>query len=280
MLRHLKDFKNFSLFENVKVEKIDPASYKMETVTELPYMSYINENRNRFLKKLIKISEELGIKPQWLLHTIFHESRFDSKYKDEMSGQVGLLAFIPSVLKNFINPDTGKNYSANDVLEMSNVDQLDLIRAFYKTWISEMNLKGELSPGDFASITFYPETIRKDWKWEFPSYVVDKNIETFKNFHSDGGKSKKDYYEYIDQIFNSDEEQDDNSNYILGNFSGAFADTQSYRSKKPLEYYRGLLDSIEDPYLNQDIQQQDLENTEKNKQSNVNTVPLGINAVK
>jgi hypothetical protein len=280
MLRHLKDFKSFSLFENVKVEKIYPAAYKMETVTELPYMSYIEENRNKFLKKIIKISEELGIKPEWLLHTIFHESRFDPKYKDEVSGQVGLLSFIPSVLKTFINPDTGKNYSPNDVLEMSNVDQLDLVRAFYKTWISEMNLKGELSPGDFASITFYPEAIRKDWKWEFPSYVVDKNVETFKKFPSDGGKSKKDYYEYIDQIFSSDEEQDDNNNYILGNFTGAFADPQSYRSKKPLEYYRGLLDSIEDPYLNQEIQQQDLENTEKSKQVNANTVPLGINSVK
>lgn len=280
MLRHLKDFKSFYLFENVKVEKIDPASYKMETVTELPYMSYIEENRNKFLKKIIKISEELGIKPEWLLHTIFHESRFDPKYKDEVSGQVGLLSFIPSVLKTFINPDTGKNYSPNDVLEMSNVDQLDLVRAFYKTWISEMNLKGELSPGDFASITFYPEAIRKDWKWEFPSYVVDKNMETFKKFLSGGGKTKKDYYEYIEQIFNSDSEQDDNNNYILGNFSGAFADPQSYRSKKPLEYYRGLLDSIEDPYLNQEIQQQDLENTEKSKQVNANTVPLGINSVK
>ena len=94
MLRHLKDFKSFYLFENVKVEKIDPASYKMETVTELPYMSYIEENRNKFLKKLIKISEELGIKPEWLLHTIFHESRFDSKYKDEVSND-GFRETIP-----------------------------------------------------------------------------------------------------------------------------------------------------------------------------------------
>lgn len=277
MLKHLKDFKSFYLFENVKVEKMDPSSYKMETVTELPYMSYIGENRNNFLKKIIKISEELGIKPQWLLHTIFHESRFDPKYKDEMSGQVGLLSFMPSVLKTFINPDTGKNYSSNDVLEMSNVDQLDLIRSFYINWFGEMNLKGDISPGDFASITFYPEAIRKDWKWEFPKYLVDKNIETFKDFGTEKGKSKKDYYEYIDNIFNSDDEQDENNNYILGNFTGAFADPQSYREKKPLEYYRGIIDSIEDPYLNQEIQQQDLANTEKNKQVNANTVPIGIN---
>lgn len=280
MLKHLKHFKNFSLLETIRVDKMDPSSYKMETVTVLPYTNLIEENRNSFLKKLIKISDELGIKPLWLLHTIFHESRFDPKYKDPMSGAVGLLAFLPSVLKNFINTETGKNYTANDVLEMSNIGQLDLIRAFYKAWFSEMNLKGEISPGDFASITFYPETIRKDWKWEFPAYVIDKNVETFKNFPSDGGKTKKDYYEYIDSIFNSDSEQDDNNNYILGNFTGAFADPESYRSKKPLEYYRGILDSIEDPYQNQELQMQDLENTEKNKQSNANTVPLGINAVK
>jgi len=280
MLRHLKDFKSFSLFENVKVEKMDPASYKSETVTELPYSGLIEENRNKFLKKIIKISEELKIKPQWLLHTIFHECRFDPKYKDSMSGAVGLLAFMPSVLKYFVNPETGKNYTANDVVEMSNVDQLDLVRAFYKMWISGMNIKGELSPGDFAAITFYPEVIRKDWKWEFPMYVVDKNVETFKKFPSDGGKTKKDYYEYIDQIFNSDEEQDDENNYILGNFTGAFADPESYRSKKPLEYYRGTIEAIEDPSQNPEIQMQDLENTEKTKQMNANKVPLGINAVK
>jgi len=280
MLRHLKDFKSFSLFESIRVEKIDPSSYKRETVTELPYTNLIEENRNTFLKKLIKISEDLGIKPQWLLHTIFHESRFDPKYKDGMSGGCGLLSFLPSVLKNFINSETGKTYTANDILQMSNVDQLDLISAFYKSWITEMNLKKPLSPGDFASITFYPETIRKDWKWEFPRYVVDKNIETFKKFPSNGGKSKKDYYEYIDQIFSSDEEQEDTNNYILGNFSGAFADPESYRSKKPLEYYRAILDSIEDPNLNQELQLQDLENTEKTKQVNANTVPLGVNAIK
>jgi hypothetical protein len=279
MLKHLKDFKNFSLFENIKVEKMDPSSYKMETVTKLPYTNFIKENRNSFLKKIIKISEEIGIKPQWLLHNIFHESRFDPKYQDNVSGAVGLLSFMPSVLKSFINPDTGKYYSPNDVLQMSNLDQLDLVRSFYKSWISEMNLKGEISPGDFASLTFYPEAIRKDWKWEFPAYVVDKNIETFKKFPS-GGKSKKNYYEYIDQIFNSDIEQDESDNYILGNFTGAFADPESYRSKKPLEYYRGTLDSIENPYMNQEIQMQDLENTEKNKQVNINTVPLGINTVK
>ena len=280
MLKHLRDFKSFILFESVKVEKLDPSSYEQETVTQLPYTSYIEDNRNEFLKKLIRVSKDLKIDPLWLLHTIFHESRFDSKCKDNISGAVGLIAFLPSTLKSFINAETGKSYTPNDVLEMSNVDQLDLIRAFYKSWISEMNLKGELSPGDFASITFYPETIRKDWKWEFPKYVVDKNTETFKKMSKGEKKSKKDYYEYIDEIFNSDYEQDDTNNYILGNFTGAFADTASYREKKPLEYYRGILDSIENPIDTSGVQEIDVNSTERGKQIIPNTAPLGINSIK
>lgn len=279
MLKHLKDFRSFSLLEGIKVEKIDPVSYERETVTDLPYSGKIEDNRDEFLKKLISISEDLGIKPQWLLHTIFHESRFDPKYRDNHSGAVGLISFMPSVLSKFINPETGKNYSPNDILEMSNVDQLDVIRAFYKSWIEEMNIDSNMSSGDFAALTFYPEVIRKDWKWEFPEYFVDKNIETFKMFPS-GGRSKKNYYEYIDQIFGTESEQDDTNNYILGNFTGAFADPESYRTKKPLEYYRSILDNIENPNLYTDLQMQDFENPEKSKQVNANTVPLGINAVK
>ena len=280
MLKHLRDFKTFILLESIKVEKIEPSSYEQETVTQLPYTEYIEDNRNDFLKKLLRISKDLKINPLWLLHTIFHESRFDPKCRDNISGAVGLLAFLPSTLKSYINSETGKNYTPNDVTEMSNVDQLDLIKAFYKSWILEMNIKGEISPGDFASITFYPETIKKDWEWEFPKYLVEKNPELFKKISKNDVKTKKDYYKYIDEVFNSDYEQDNENNYILGNFTGAFADPESYREKKPLEYYRGVLDSIENPMMTPGIQQIDLANTEKGKQVIPNTVPLGINSIK
>lgn len=279
MLKHLKDFRSFSLFEGTKVDKIDQSHYDKETVTQLPYTGYIKDNRNKFLKKLIRISKDLKIKPEWILHTIFHESRFDPKCKDNISGAVGLLAFMPETLEKYINDETGKSYTPNEVLEMSNVDQLDLIKTFYKSWFSEMNLKDDISPGDFASITFYPETIRKDWKWRFPEYVIDKNVEMFKKFEGES-KTKKEYYEYIESILDNDYEQNDENNYILGNFTGAFADPSSYREKKPLEYYRGVLDSVENPLMTQGIQQVDIESTEKGKQVIPNTAPLGINSVK
>jgi len=276
MLKHLKDFKNFSLFETVRIEKMNPSTYEKETVTTLPYVDKIEENRQLFLKKLCKISEELDIKPEWLLHTIFHESRFDPKYRDQMSRAVGLISFLPSILKIFINDETGKTITPNDVLQMSNIDQLDLVSAFYKMWFEKMKLKSPIIAGDFAAITFYPAVIKKDWSWEFPDYVVDLNIEMFNKFPSGVGRTKKDYYDYIDLVLNNNTEQDDDNDYILGNFGGAFAEPGVYSNKKPLEFYKDLLFAIQDPAQNQELQAQDIENTEKSKQIGT----LGINNVK
>jgi len=276
MLKHLKDFKNFSLFETVRIEKMNPSTYEKETVTTLPYVDKIEENRQLFLKKLCKISEELDIKPEWLLHTIFHESRFDPKYRDQMSRAVGLISFLPSILKIFINDETGKTITPNDVLQMSNIDQLDLVSAFYKMWFERMKLKSPIIAGDFAAITFYPAVIKKDWSWEFPDYVVDLNIEMFNKFPSGVGRTKKDYYDYIDLVLNNNTEQDDDNDYILGNFGGAFAEPGVYSNKKPLEFYKDLLFAIQDPAQNQELQAQDIENTEKSKQIGT----LGINNVK
>jgi hypothetical protein len=276
MFRHLKDFKNFFLSESIRIEKMDPSTYEKETVTSLPYVKKIEENREAFLKKLCKISEELEINPIWLLHTIFHESRFDPKYKDQMSHGVGLISFLPIVLKSFIDDQTGKVITPNDVLQMSNVDQLDLVSSFYKTWFEKMKLKKPIVPGDFAAITFYPDVIKKDWEWEFPEYVVNLNIEMFKKFPSGIGRTKKDYYEYIERILDSESEQEDSDDYILGNFGGAFAFPETYGNKKPLEYYKDLLFEIQNPADNKGLQAQDIENTEKSKQIGL----LGVNNVK
>lgn len=276
MLKHLKDFKNFNLFESIRIEKMEPSTYDNITVTSLPYINQIDDNRQLFIKKLCKISEELEINPEWLLHTIFHESRFDPKYKDQMSRAVGLISFLPRILKTYINDKTGKIITSNDVLEMNNIDQLDLVKSFYKIWFEKMKLKDPIIAGDFAALTFYPAVINKDWDWEFPDYVVNLNKEMFKKFPSGVGRTKKDYYDYIDMVLNNDSEQDDDNDYLLGNFSGAFSEPGLYSDKKPLEFYKDLLFSIEDPSQNQDLQAQDVENTEKSKQIGT----LGINNVR
>lgn len=263
---HLKNFSNFCLLsESIILEKMPRAAYKNETVLSLPYTGLIKENRQDFLKKLVRISKDLQVNPIWLLHTINHESGFDPKKQDKLSKSVGILSFHPQVIENFIDGETGKGYKTNDVLQMSNVEQLDLVKSFYKTWFEKMKLKLPIVAGDFASLTLYPETIKKDWDWEFPSYVALKNPQIFEKF-APTSRTKKDYYTYVEEILNSKKEYDINDGRYLGNFSGAFCEPSMYDVKKPLEFYKDLVMSIEDPSLGQKSEDE-VTQKEKNKQN-------------
>jgi len=264
MLVHLKSFSSFhSISESIRIEKIDPVTYENETVTSLPYLNYIKDNRQDFLKKLVRTAKDLNINPLWLMHTIFHESRFDPKKSASVSKACGLLSFFPKVLKDFIDPETGRNLTPNDIIEMTNVEQLDVILSFYKAWIESMQIKDPIRPGDFSAITFYPSLIKMKMTWEFPQYVIDKNSDMFKSFE---GKTKKDYYDYIESVLNSSEEHKDSDDSLLGDFSGAFAEPDSYLAKDPLEFYGDLVSETEDPSLSQNVQKYDIEETEKSKQ--------------
>lgn len=245
---------------------MDPSFYEKETVSSLPYSKYMVENRNAFLKKLVKISEDLGIQPIWLLHTIFHNSKFDSGKIDRQTGAVGILSFFPEVVKEFIDTETGKNITSNDIIEMSNIDQLDLVHSIYKSWIDNLSLDKPLIAGDFAALTFYPAVIKKDWEWEFPDYIMEKNRDMFNNFPIPGDKTKKNYYDYIDQIFRNEDEFTDVNDSILGQLRGVFVSPGLFRTKKPLEYYKNLVELKEDPYMEKEIQKQDTESTETHKQ--------------
>lgn len=266
-MNHIQTFKDFTrLNESIRVQKMDPSSYMEQTVVSLPYINEIKENRQEFLKKLVTISKDLGIDPIWLLHVIFHESGFDSKKIDKTTGSVGLLSFYPEVLKNMVNPETGKNYTPQDVIELSNLDQLDLVLSYYKTWMDRMKVKRPITPGDFASLTFYPEVIKKDWEWNFPRFIIEKNPDLFKEFNSNLSKNKKDYYDYIDKIFNSEKEIENSGKHFLGTYTGALAEPGIYGTKKPLEYYKDLVISLENPTAATEIQDQDVEQTQKFKQ--------------
>ena len=266
MLRHLESFENFGFInENIEIQKVDPITYENITVTSLPYRSLLKENRIEFQKKLVAIGKDLGIKPIWLMHTMFHESRLDPKKADKVTKAAGLLSFLPQVYRNFVD-ESGKNLTQKEILNMSHVEQLDLVYSFYKTWIEAMGLGDELLVGDFGAITFYPAIIKKNGTWKFPEDVIEINKDMFEEFGEDGVITKDSYYAYLEKILNSDKEHSDTNDSLLGQFSGAIADPQTYLKKKPLEYYLETIMDIHNPFSDDSIQQQDIESTEKHKQ--------------
>jgi hypothetical protein len=264
-MKHLKNFDSFRLFETIKIDRIEPSSFETQTVTSMPYTSLIRENRYSFLKKLIVISKNLGVNPLWLMHIIFHESEFDSKKYDKKTASVGLLSFSPEVVKTFIDPQTGKNLTKNDVLNMSNLDQLDLVNSFYKASFQKYGIKSPISSGDFAALTFYPFVIGKKDSWEFPEIVVQTNKPMFDEFPSVPGKTKKDYYEYTEALLKNEGEFDGSKNYLFGSFSGAFIDPSITLEIKPSEYYKELLNKIDDPAYMASLAVEEEKENEENK---------------
>jgi len=267
-MNHLKYYNEYkSISESIKIEKVDYQEYENETVTSLPYKDLVPENRIPFYKKIIYISEDLGISPLWLLHTIFANSRMDHKMTNDISGQIGLLGFNPEILTTFIESDTGKPVTYKYVLQMDNLDQLDVVHAFYKSWKDKLNLNN-LKAGDFAAITFYPPMINKKDSYKLPEYLTAPNKNFFSKFNNLEDLDKASYYKKMEIDLNFDGEYETTNKYILGDYTGALFNPYSYNKDSFEDTYIETIGKMNEPTQIEDsINPQDKENTEKEKQS-------------
>lgn len=241
MLRRIKTFDSF-VKESVSVNKVTLPSYEDATVEYLPYSKNIGENSISFQKKLVTISKSLGIDPKWLMVMLKDLSGFNHKQDDRGTKAKGLLKFFPWSISSFVDTETGKPIKAKDILEMDNMKQLDIINSYYQAWIDKMGIKKPLSPGDFAAITFYPSIIKKDWEYSFPDEVIRANSDFFSRFSESGTKTKKKYYDYIEQVLRDPKETD--ARNIFGDFTGAIFDPYTFNTKNSLEKYKMILDGL------------------------------------
>lgn len=263
---HIKTFKIFTeTNESVRVEKMDFVSYDDITVTELPYINHIKDNRNPFLKKITALSRNLGINPLWLMHTIYKESGFDTKIMNNVSGTCGLLSFSPGFLKILINEETGKSLTPNDVINMDSLEQLDIIETYYRTWIDKLKIKSPVSVGDFASMTFYPGVVNKKNDWEFPEYVTEKNKELFDELDQYSKKSKQEYHKYISETLNNDSEYKERDQIKIGNITGAIMNPYDYENKDQEDFYKDLVDSLNDSLWREALERE----KEKDKETDI-----------
>lgn len=92
---------------------------------DLLFIEKVTENQDAFAAKVIDISSKLGINPNWLMLTMFLESGLNSRRINGI-GAIGLIQFLPSTYR-----DTW-GLTADDLLNISNVDQLDYVYKFYE----------------------------------------------------------------------------------------------------------------------------------------------------
>ena len=243
MLKKIKSFTDF-VNEAVSVDKIDLPSYEESTVEYMPYSSEIKENTIPFQKKLVSICKSLEINPKWLMVMIHDLSKFNAKQRDGVTKATGLIKFFPWSVNSFLDTNTGNYIKVKDIATMSNLDQLDLINAYYESWIDKLDIKKPLSPGDFAAITFYPSVIKKDWEWNFPDEVTRVNNEFFARFSGVGEKNKKAYYDYIEKILRDPKETQ--ANNIFGDLTGAMFDPYTFNTKEALEKYTAIVEGTQE----------------------------------
>lgn len=127
-------------------------------------------NVESFKKKVIEISDELSINPNWLMAVMNSESGLDSNSVNPYSGAIGLIQFLPRTADSL-------NITKYELAEMSNVQQLEYVRRYllpYKPYID--------SYSDLYLTVFYPNadgvfagTLSKPDEWQFPERVYENN---------------------------------------------------------------------------------------------------------
>lgn len=267
-MNHLKYYKDYiNISESIKVEKIDYSEYQNETVTNLPYKDLLAENRIPFFKKVIYIAESLNISPLWILHTIFVNSGMDHKYVNNISGQIGLLGFNPEIIKSFVEGDTGRPLNYKYLLQMDNLEQLDVVHSFYKSWMDKLSIN-KLSAGDFAALTFFPPIVKEKDSFELPEYLTAANKNFLSIFSNLEKVDKKSYYKKMEETLNFDGEYESTNKYILGDSIGALFDPYSYNKKSFEDKYIDIIQKMNEPtQVDDGINQHDKDHTEKEKQS-------------
>ena len=121
------DYNNPKLKEDIKNNKFEPY----------------------FLKALEEMCLDLKIHCMGLLSVIYHESKFDPKAQNLKTKATGLIQFLPSTAKYL-------RTSIDNLLGMSQIEQLNYVRAHFETFRRKANYK---DPKEVAKAVFYPDCI-------------------------------------------------------------------------------------------------------------------------
>ena len=62
----------------------------------LLFASRVTENREAFCKKVLDVSDRLGINPDWLMAVMYKESGLNAAAYNAHGGAVGLIQFMPA----------------------------------------------------------------------------------------------------------------------------------------------------------------------------------------
>lgn len=142
----------------------------------LLFIDKVKQNQKEFEKKVLEVSKNLSINPNWLMYIMYHESGINPSIRNKNGGATGLIQFMPSVAVSL-------GTTTDSLAQMSNVQQMDYVQKFF--WSKRGQFKSVV---DMYLFTFYPYAIGKPDDYIFGS---ERGIERAKliakvNWHPEG----------------------------------------------------------------------------------------------
>lgn len=113
------------------------------------YEYLIRSNKDAFLAKVISISAQLGIDPNWLMIVMKMESGINHQAVNPNGGATGLIQFMPQTA-------AGLGTTNAALFAMDNVSQLDYVYKYFKPYAGRLH-----SVTDLYMVTFFPVALGK-----------------------------------------------------------------------------------------------------------------------
>lgn len=154
------------------------------------YSEYVKNNKEAFLNKVVSISNQLGINPNWLMFVMYWESGLNPAIRNKYSGATGLIQFMPATA-------TALGTSVSALANMSNVEQLDYVHKYYRPYAGRMN-----NLYDVYLVTFFPAALGKADNWVLQTSSLSPRIIAEQNPAIDLNKDKQitvgEFKRYVD----------------------------------------------------------------------------------
>jgi hypothetical protein len=130
----------------------------------LIHQEAIKSNVDDFVKKVKNVSLLLGVDPNWLMQVMYNESGLNPAAINPYSDAIGLIQFMPDTAANL-------GTSTDDLLQMSNVEQLDYVYKYLKGYAHKLD-----SYIDLYFSVFFPLAIGKPLDWVFQANKLSASL--------------------------------------------------------------------------------------------------------
>jgi hypothetical protein len=144
------------------------------------------------LNKVQQVAKDLNFNTNWLLAVMYFETAktFNPAIKNGI-GSVGLIQFTRD--KSGVNYKTinGKRYLLDDIAKMSFIQQMDLVKEYYKEIIRMLKINRVNSFIDLYLLTFFPRAVNQPLNYVFETSGLSASKIASQNPSFDKNKDQK-----------------------------------------------------------------------------------------